>query len=340
MENLQKPPLIVIAGPTGVGKTKLSIALAKAVEGEIISADSMQVYRGMDIGTAKIKKEEMKGVLHHLIDIIEPWEEFSVALFQKLANEAIHSVYSRGKIPILAGGTGFYIQSVTNGIDFTKTQVNQSYRKELEMFAKEQGAMALHKMLEQADPEAARQIHANNIKRTIRALEFFNQTGGQISEHNKEQKRRASPYALYYFVLDAPREILYRDIDRRVDKMMESGLLEEVVRLSQAGCKREFVSMQGLGYKELFAFLENEITKEEAVDRIKRDTRHFAKRQITWFKREEQAEWIRKDMFDYKEDAILQHILKRLMQGGIKCKNPHPCHLPEAVILSQKMDSY
>lgn len=306
---MEKRPLIVLTGPTSVGKTKLSVSLAHAVNGEIISADSMQVYRGMDIGTAKIKKEEMDGIPHHLIDILEPEEEFHVVLFQKLAKEAMEAVYSRGKIPVIVGGTGFYIQSVVNEIDFTETETDLSYRRELESFAKEQGAEALHEKLRRADPEAAAQIHSNNIKRTIRALEFYHQTGKKISEHNEEQKQHSSPYELYYFVLNAPREVLYRNIDRRVDLMMEEGLLNEVSGLKERGCFRNLVSMQGLGYKELFAYLDGELTEREAVDIIKRDTRHFAKRQLTWFKREKQVIWVNKEEFDYRDDLILQYML-------------------------------
>lgn len=313
---MEKPPLIVLAGPTCAGKTKLSIALAKAVGGEVVSADSMQVYRGMDIGTAKIKKGEMEGVPHHLVDILNPDEEFNVALFQKLALAAMGTIYSHGKVPILAGGTGFYIQSITRGIDFTETETDTGYREELEEFAKKHGALSLHERLRQVDPEAAGQIHANNIKRTIRALEFFHQTGGRISAHNEEQKRHPSPYSLHYFVLDAPREVLYRDIGLRVDKMMGDGLLAEVARLKEAGCTRDMTSMQGLGYKELFACLEGELTESQAVDMIKRDTRHFAKRQLTWFKREGQAVWIHKEDFGYHDGLILQHILGCIGQKG------------------------
>ena len=248
-----KKPLIVLTGPTAVGKTSLSISLAKAVNGEIISADSMQVYKGMDIGSAKICKEEMQGVTHYLVDILEPEEEFHIVKFQELAKAAMEEIYAKGKIPILVGGTGFYIQAVTRDIDFTQAEQETSYREELEQLAKEKGTEYLHEKLREVDPKSAENIHANNVKRVIRALEFYHQNGTPISEHNEEQKQQTSPYNLAYFVLTAQREILYERIDRRVDQMMEEGLLEEVKSLRERGCHRGMVSMQGLGYKEILA---------------------------------------------------------------------------------------
>ncbi|MBQ9119967.1 MAG: tRNA (adenosine(37)-N6)-dimethylallyltransferase MiaA [Lachnospiraceae bacterium] len=319
---MKRKPLIVLTGPTAVGKTKLSIALAKAVGGEIISADSMQVYRRMDIGTAKITPEEMQGVPHHLIDIMDPEEEFSVVRFQQLAKAAMQEIYERGNIPILVGGTGFYIQAVTNDIDFTETETDSVYREELTRFAKEQGAHALHERLRQVDPAAAEQIHENNVKRTIRALEFYYQTGQPISEHNEEQKLHESPYELYYFVLTAPRERLYDGINRRVDQMMQEGLLAEVTALKNNGYARELVSMQGLGYKEIYAYLAGECTLEEAVDIIKRDTRHFAKRQLTWFKREKQVIWFPKEEYEYQEERILEKMLSIINNNEIASAQP------------------
>ena len=292
-----KKPLIVLTGPTAVGKTSLSIYLAKAVNGEIISADSMQVYKGMDIGSAKIRKEEMQGVTHYLVDILEPEEEFHIVKFQELAKAALEEIYAKGKIPILVGGTGFYIQAVTRDIDFTQAEQETSYREELEQFAKEKGAEYLHEKLREVDSKSAENIHANNVKRVIRALEFYHQNGTPISEHNEEQKQQTSPYNLAYFVLTAPREILYERIDRRVDQMMEEGLLEEVKSLRERGCHRGMVSMQGLGYKEILAYLEGEYPLEEAVRILKRDTRHFAKRQLTWFRREQDVIWVDKEQF-------------------------------------------
>ena len=304
----EKKPLIVLTGPTAVGKTALSIQLARRIGGEIISADSMQVYRHMDIGTAKIRLEEMDGVPHHLIDILEPTEDFNVVRFQALARAAAEDIYSRGKIPIVAGGTGFYIQAVTRDIDFTEAQQENTYRAELEKLAEEKGAEYLHERLREVDPASAESIHANNVKRVIRALEFYHQNGTPISEHNEEQKKQVSPYNLAYFVLNAPREILYERIDRRVDQMLEEGLVKEVEELKREGCHRGMVSMQGLGYKEILAYLEGEYPLEEAVRILKRDTRHFAKRQLTWFRRESDVIWVDKEKFDWDEKEILKYM--------------------------------
>lgn len=312
-----KKPLIVLTGPTAVGKTSLSISLAKAVNGEIISADSMQVYKGMDIGSAKIRKEEMQGVTHYLVDILEPEEEFHIVKFQELAKAALEEIYAKGKIPILVGGTGFYIQAVTRDIDFTQAEQETSYREELEQFAKEKGAEYLHEKLREVDPKSAENIHANNVKRVIRALEFYHQNGTPISEHNEEQKQQTSPYNLAYFVLTAPREILYERIDRRVDQMMEEGLLEEVKSLRERGCHRGMVSMQGLGYKEILAYLEGEYPLEEAVRILKRDTRHFAKRQLTWFRREQDVIWVDKEQFHWNEAEILEYMMSVLKEQDL-----------------------
>lgn len=312
-----KKPLIVLTGPTAVGKTSLSISLAKAVNGEIISADSMQVYKGMDIGSAKIRKEEMQGVTHYLVDILEPEEEFHIVKFQELAKAALEEIYAKGKIPILVGGTGFYIQAVTRDIDFTQAEQETSYREELEQFAKEKGAEYLHEKLREVDSKSAENIHANNVKRVIRALEFYHQNGTPISEHNEEQKQQTSPYNLAYFVLTASREILYERIDRRVDQMMEEGLLEEVKSLRERGCHRGMVSMQGLGYKEILAYLEGEYPLEEAVRILKRDTRHFAKRQLTWFRREQDVIWVDKEQFHWNEAEILEYMMSVLKEQDL-----------------------
>ena len=304
-----KKPLIILTGPTAAGKTKLSIALAKAINGEIISADSMQVYRHMDIGSAKIKPEEMDGVTHYLVDILDPTVDFNVVLFQKYAKEAMEQIYAKGKIPILVGGTGFYIQSVLYDIDFTENDEDTELRRELEELASQKGAQYLHDMLKECDPKAAEAIHANNIKRVIRAIEYNRQTGGKISEHNEEERQKESAYDSCYFVLTDERERLYRNIDKRVDIMLEEGLVEEVKKLLAFGCKRESTAMQGLGYKEIIAYLLDEITLEEAVYRIKRDTRHFAKRQLTWFRREKDVIWVEKDKFAYDEGKMLEYII-------------------------------
>lgn len=289
-------PLVVLTGPTAVGKTAVSIRFAKAVQGEIISADSMQVYRGMDIGSAKIRKEEMDGVPHHLLDILEPEESFNVMRFQQLAKEAIEEIYDRGHIPILTGGTGFYIQSVLYDIAFTE-ETDTSVRKELEREAKEKGAEYLHEKLAKVDPVTAGNIHANNVKRVIRALEFYELNGYPLSEHNEAERQKSSPYLFRYYVLNEPRETLYPKIEERVDHMLEMGLVAEVEALKNQGYTRDMVSMQGLGYKEILDYLTGVCTLEEAVDTIKKETRHFAKRQLTWFRREKEVTWVEKKNF-------------------------------------------
>ena len=276
-----KQPLIILTGPTAVGKTALSIELAKALNGEIISADSMQVYRHMDIGSAKIMPEEMEGVPHHLIDVLEPWEEFNVTRFQSMAKEAMAGIYSRGHVPIVTGGTGFYIQALAYDIDFTENEDHSGIREKLEQLSAEKGEEHLHQMLAEIDPESAEAIHANNVKRVIRAIEYYRLTGEKISEHNKREREKQSPYDLYYYVLTRDRAALYERIDRRVDIMMEQGLVDEVKRLKEMGCTRDMV----------------------AVYIIKRDTRHFAKRQLTWFKRERDVRFIAVD----DKNALWRH---------------------------------
>lgn len=309
-----KQPLVILTGPTAVGKTRLSVELAKRIDGEIISADSMQVYRGMDIGSAKVTAEEMQGIPHYLIDEFDPWEEFHVVKFQEYARRYIQEIASRGKIPILAGGTGFYIQAVLYDIDFTENGGDTAYRNQLELLAAEKGAQTLHEMLRQVDPESADTIHANNVKRTIRALEYFHETGEKISAHNEAERKKESPYNYAYFVLNDLRERIYRNIDLRVDLMLEKGLLEEVRRLREQGCSRDMVSMQGLGYKEILDYLEGRCPLEEAVRILKRDTRHFAKRQLTWFRREREVLWIHKDRFGYEDEAILEYMIRVLKE--------------------------
>lgn len=309
-------PLIVLTGPTAVGKTALSIRLAKAVDGEIISADSMQVYRGMDIGTAKIRQEEMDGVPHHLIDILSPDEEFNVAVFQKRTKEAIAQIYRRGHIPIITGGTGFYIQSVIYDIKFEEENGDRSYRTHLEEMAAQRGGAYLHEQLRLIDPASAEAIHENNVKRVIRALEYYHETGSPISLHNKQEREKTSPYQLAYFVLNLNRRLLYERIDKRVDKMLSDGLVNEVRGLYEQGFQTDLVSMQGLGYKEVLSYLKGEMTLEEAVYILKRDTRHFAKRQLTWFKREKDVIWMEKDCYD-GEDAVLDAMLLCLKEKHI-----------------------
>ena len=313
-----KKPLIILTGPTAVGKTALSIALAKAVNGAVISADSIQVYKYMDIGSAKITREEMQGVPHYLIDEFMPQEEFNIVLFQKYAKSYMEEIYEKGQIPILTGGTGFYIQSVVYDIDFSREEADKSYRKELEDLSREKGALCLYEMLKEKDPKAAEEIHPNNVKRVIRALEYYHENGGEkISEHNKKEREKSSPYNFAYFVLNDEREQLYQAIETRVDDMISRGLIGEVEKLKKMGCKKGMVSMQGLGYKEILSYLNGEISLEEAVYIIKRDTRHFAKRQLTWFGREKDVIWMEKPSFGYNEKKILDFMLRTLSEKNI-----------------------
>lgn len=299
-----KKPVIVLTGPTAVGKTEASILLAKAVGGEIISADSMQVYRHMDIGTAKILPEQRQGVPHYLVDEFEPDEEFNVMIFQRKVKAYMEDIYARHKIPVLVGGTGFYIQAVLYDIAFTEDQGDGRFRRQMQQLAREQGETVLHERLCQVDPESAQAIHPNNVKRVIRALEYYHFTGEKFSVHNAAQRQRSSPYEFLYIVLYMDREKLYERIDRRVDQMMEAGLLEEVRGLLAKGYDRSLVSMQGLGYKEVAAALAGECTLAEAVYRIKRDTRHFAKRQMTWFRREREVTMLDKASFAGTEELV------------------------------------
>ena len=310
-------PLVILTGPTAVGKTALSIKLASEIGGEIISADSMQVYRQMDIGSAKIKPEEMGGIPHHLIDILEPEEEFNVCLFEKLALEAMEQIYERGHIPVVVGGTGFYIQALLYQIDFTEEETDTAYRDKLWQLGEEKGNHYLHELLRKVDPESAEEIHENNRKRVIRALEFYENCGKPISTHNKEQRQKTSAYNSCYFVLTDDRKKLYERIESRVDQMLSKGLVDEVRTLKERGCNASMVSMQGLGYKEILEYLDGRCSLLEAVEKIKKETRHFAKRQLTWFRREKDVIWLEKQAFAYDEDAVLSCILENLRKKEI-----------------------
>lgn len=309
----EKPPLIIIAGPTAIGKTDISLELAKVIHGEIISADSMQVYKGMDVGTAKIEKTQMQNIKHHLIDVLSPTDDFNVVLFQKLAKEAIDECMKSGHLPIIVGGTGFYIQSILYDIDFSESCEMPEYREELSKLASENGAYYVHEMLKDIDPESYTSIKANDLKRTIRALEYYKQTGLKISDHNEEQKKRKPAYNCAYFVINDDREKIYARIDERVDIMLDSGLVEEVRGLKKLGLTDQNVSMRGLGYKEIYSYLDGEISLDEAVRIIKRDTRHFAKRQITWFKREEEVIYIQKN----ENKVMLDNMINVLKEKNI-----------------------
>ena len=301
--------LIVLTGPTAVGKTSLSIALAKAVDGEIISADSMQVYKYMNIGTAKITEEEKCGIPHFLIDELEPDEEFNVTIFKNKVMGYIKDIKSRGNVPIIVGGTGFYIQSVIYDINFNEYGDDSNVRKKYEAMAETLGKSELHKKLALVDREYADSVSENNVKKVVRALTFFEMTGEKLSEHNKRERERSSPFDFAYFVLTMDRKKLYERIDKRVDLMFDMGIVDEVKALMAKGYDKSLVSMQGIGYKEVIDYLNGETSLEECIDIIKRDTRHFAKRQLTWFKREKVVTYIDKDEF-VSEDKCLKEMLR------------------------------
>ena len=314
-----KQPLIILTGPTAVGKTALSIRLAKALDGEIVSADSMQVYRHMDIGSAKITAQEMEGVPHHLIDVLDPWEEFNVAAFQKMALQAMEGIYARGHLPIITGGTGFYIQALLYGVEFEEDPEDSPVRRVLYDLARREGESApqvLHAMLAQVDPESASAIHPNNVKRVIRAIEYFRLTGTPISRHNAAMRKKEADYHFLYYVLTMDRARLYARIDKRVDQMLCQGLVEEVSRLREMGCCRGQTAMQGLGYKEILDYLDGKCSLDEAVYVLKRDTRHFAKRQLTWFKRERDVRWLNLDGEPGEQDRVFSQIMKECGEEG------------------------
>lgn len=315
---MSKKNVVILTGPTAVGKTALSIALAKKLDTGIVSADSMQVYKHMDIGSAKISPEEMQGIPHALVDVYEPDEAFHVVRFQADAKAAMEKLWAKNKLPLVVGGTGFYIQALLYDIDFNAEDADNALREKYEAIAATRGPQALHDMLAAVDPQSAIAIHANNVKRVIRALEFYEKTGTPISAHNETERAKRSPYGFAYFVLTDKRERLYERIDARVDAMMKQGLLAEVKALRDMGYTRDMVSMQGLGYKELLAYLDGECSLEEAVYIIKRDTRHFAKRQLTWFRRERDVIWVDKSEFDYDEDKILKYMLEVIENRGLR----------------------
>ena len=297
--------MIVIAGPTAIGKSDTAVRLAREIDGEIISADSMQAYRGMDIGTAKITKEEMRGIPHYLIDILDPDTDFSAALFQQYAKEACGRIYANGHIPIVCGGTGFYIQGLLYDIDFTEeADRDDGYRSELAREAAEKGSEYIADMLRDIDPMAYESIDTHNTKRVIRALEYYKLHGQSIIIHNREEslKRDSSPYDYRFFVLNGDRRALYRRIDRRVDMMLQSGLTEEVRGLYDRGIRRDSTAAQAIGYKELLDYLDGKCTLDDAAERIKINSRRYAKRQLTWFKREKNAIWIDTDKGDPLDD--------------------------------------
>lgn len=316
MQEKQKKNLIILTGPTAVGKTDLSLRLAKEVGGEIISADSIQVYKHFDIGSAKIKPAEMQGIPHHLIDILEPDEEFNVMEFKKRAEAAMKTIYANGHIPIVTGGTGFYIQALLYDVCFDE-EAEDGYRETLEELGRKNGAKYLHDMLRTVDAVSAEKIHPNNRQRVIRALEYHHQTGKLFSEHNETESRKESPYNFAYFVLTKDRGELYQNIELRIDRMLEEGLVEEVKKLADTYRLTAMSnSMQGIGYKEIYGYLMQEYSYEEAVSILKRDTRHFAKRQLTWFRREKEVIWLDKDILT-TDELLMQEIMRHLSNKQI-----------------------
>lgn len=311
-----KKPLILIAGPTASGKTKASVLLAKAIGGEIISADSMQIYKGMDIGTAKVKTEEMEDIPHYMIDEWDADFPCNVATFKTKVETYLEAIYAKGKIPILVGGTGFYINAILFDTQFDETQSDTSYRLSLEKIANEQGALALYQQLEQVDPKGAAAIHPNNVKRVIRALEYYKETGEPISNHNEKERTKrhsnASPYDYTFFVLTMDRALLYSRINKRIDQMLEEGLVEEVKRFYDAGLSEDLPSMKAIGYKEFFPYFKGELSLETCIDKLKQNTRNYAKRQLTWFKHQADPIFIEVDNLEFNGSKITQKMLELL----------------------------
>ena len=314
---MTQKPMVVLTGPTAVGKTALSIELAKKINGAIISADSMQVYKYMDIGSAKVMPDEMDGIKHYLIDELSPEDEFNVFVFKDMAKKALDEIYAAGKIPIIAGGTGFYIQGLLYDIDFTGQEIDEDYRNKLYTFAKEHGNHALHEKLKDIDPASYESIHENNVKRVIRAIEYYHTCHEPISVHNEKERKRTSPYNYAYFVLNDDRDNLYSRIDKRVDIMVEKGLIDEVKRLKTMGYTPDMVSMKGIGYKEILAYLDGQYTLDEAIEKVKLESRRFAKRQLTWFRREKDTVWIDKSEYSYDDNKILNKIQEILAEKRI-----------------------
>jgi tRNA dimethylallyltransferase len=300
--------LFILAGPTAVGKTDISIKLAKRLDGEIISADSMQIYKYMDIGSAKVTKEEMDGVPHHMIDIVEPDQSFNVSEYKKLAEEKIEEVASRNRLPMVVGGTGLYINSLICSYDFTEAGTDQEYREYLSGLAESEGKEYVHEMLRGVDYGSYERLYPNDLKRVIRALEVYRLTGVTITEYNARRQEYICPYNLEYYVLTMDRAQLYSRINLRVDLMMRNGLIEEVESLKKKGYNSDMQSMKGIGYKEILYCLEGKITLEDAVELIKKGSRNYAKRQLTWFRKDPRVRWINKDDFG-SDDEIVEHIV-------------------------------
>ena len=310
---MKKIPLIILTGPTAVGKTDLSIKLSKSLNAEIISADSMQIYKYMDIGSAKVTKEEMDGVIHYMIDEVTPDVPFSVSEFQMRSEKYIEEINKKGKNVLITGGTGLYLNSLIYNMDFAKSDANNEIREKLEKELEENGIDYMHEKLRSLDEDAANRIHKNNTKRVIRAIEVC-LSGNKMNDFSKDL-RYNEKYKPIIIVLNRDREVLYQRINKRVDIMLENGLLDEVKKLLEMGYTKDMISMQGIGYKEMIKYLDGEYTYDEAVEIIKRDSRRYAKRQITWFKRYQDAKWFDLDEYQNKEkleEDIINHIEKLL----------------------------
>lgn len=309
MTDSSKKPLVIISGPTASGKSSLGIRLAKDLNGEIISADSMQVYKHMNIGTAKVTRDEMQGVAHHMLDVCEPFDSFSIADYKNAAKTCLLDICSRGKVPIIVGGTGFYIHAVLydNEFDESDDYSDRKIRNRLETELKEKGPEYLHNRLKEIDPDSAESIHYNNTKRVVRALEFYELTGYTISEHNRTQREKESPYNFLFIALNRDKDELYRLIDERVDVMVQNGLLDEINKLKSLGCTEGSVPMQGIGYKELFDY----DNLEDAINSIKLNSRHYAKKQFTWLRKEKNVHWIDAPVSEDDYKWILQECSKK-----------------------------
>lgn len=310
--------LFIIAGPTAVGKTKISVEIAKELNGEVVSADSMQIYRYMDIGSAKVSKEEMQNIPHYMIDIVEPSQEFSVAEYKKMAQGTIEDILKRSKVPILAGGTGLFINSIICNYNFTEVSKDEEYRAFLTNLADKNGKEYVHDLLKEVDPESYKRLYPNDLKRVIRALEVFKLTGKPIGAFATDERVLYDiPYDLHYYVITMDREKLYNNINKRVDIMLENGLIEEVQKLRQLGFTPEMQSMKGIGYKEILYYLDGKISLSDAVELIKQGSRNYAKRQLTWFRKDKRTIWINKDDFN-NDDQIIQHIIEQYIKNNNK----------------------
>ena len=306
---MKKIPLIVLMGPTASGKTAMAVQICKKYGGEVVTADSMQVYKYMDIGTAKPTADEMQGIKHHMIDLVLPTENYSLADYVTCAKKVIEDIHSRGKIPVLAGGTGLYIDTLTDNVELSQGDKDEALREELTLLAKEKGEDKLFEILRGVDPESCETIHKNNVKRVIRAIEFFKTTGIKQSEHIKNTVRN-SPYDMVKLCLSWDREILYERINKRVDIMFDMGLAEEVEKVRAMGVDSSCTSMQGIGYKEAFPYLDGMLSLEETKDIIKQGTRRYAKRQITWFKREQNTHFVPAE-FSAIDEILVKTIAKK-----------------------------